>query len=156
MFPDRFKITPASYVLLFNDKNEVLLGLRQNTGYRDGQHVVPSGHMEEGESFSACAVREAKEEANVEINTEDLKLAHVLHRLESDSEEPDAKSRQRLDVFFVARKWTGEINNNEPEKCVELRWFPLNDLPDKLFPYVKFVLGQYQKGIMFSEIGFEN
>jgi len=45
---ERFKITPASYVFLFNDKNEVLLSLRQNTGYRDGQYVIPSGHAEMG------------------------------------------------------------------------------------------------------------
>jgi 8-oxo-dGTP diphosphatase len=156
MFKDRFKITPASYLFLFNDKNEVLLGLRQNTGYRDGQHEVPAGHIEEGESFIHCIVREAKEEANVEVKVEDLKLAHVLHRLEKDEEEPDKNVRQRLDVFYAVKKWAGEINNNEPDKCAYWRWFPLNDLPADIFPYVKFALEQYQKGIMFSETGFEN
>ncbi|HRY63466.1 MAG TPA: NUDIX domain-containing protein [Patescibacteria group bacterium] len=154
MATERFKITPASYVFLFNDKNEVLLSLRQNSGYRDGQYQVPAGHAEEHESFAQCAVREAKEEANVEIKIEDLKLAHVLHRLEGDKEEKDENVRQRLDVFFITRNWAGEINNNEPEKCVHLKWFPLDNLPDNIFPYIKFVLEECEKGIMFSETGF--
>lgn len=156
MAEERFKITPASYLFLINDKNELLLGLRQNTGYRDGQHEVPAGHIEEGESFISCIVREAKEEANVEVKTEDLRLAHILHRLESDEEEPEKNARQRLDVFYIARKWAGEINNNEPDKCAHWCWFSLDNLPDNIFPYVKFALEQYQQGITFSEIGFEN
>ncbi len=153
---ERFKITPASYVFLFNDKNELLLSLRQNSGYRDGEYQVPAGHVEDRESFAQCAVRELQEEANVETKIEDLKLVHVLHRLEGDKEESDKKMRQRLDVFFTAQNWSGEINNNEPHKCVELRWFPLDNLPDNIFPYVRFVLEQYQKGTMFSETGFPN
>ncbi|NMC51696.1 NUDIX domain-containing protein [Candidatus Kuenenbacteria bacterium] len=156
MLEERFKITPASYLFLINDKNELLLGLRQNTGYRDGQHEVPAGHIEAGESFVDCIVREAKEEANVEIKTEDLKIAHILHRLKSDEEEPDKNLRQRLDVFYIAKKWSGEINNNESSKCAYWRWFPLDKLPDNIFPYVKFALEQYQRGVMLSEIGFKN
>ena len=153
---ERFKITPASYLILINNKNEILLSLRQNTGYRDGQYVVPSGHVEEGESFAACMIREAKEEANIDIKSDDLKLAHVLHRKEGDNEEADNLKRQRMDIFFSADKWTGEIKNNEPNKCAHLKWFLLDSPPTNIFPYVKFAIEQSQSGIVFSEYGFEN
>ncbi len=43
-------------------------------------------------------------------------------------------------AFFVAQHWTGEVRINEPEKHGDLQWLPLEDLPEKIFPYVSRVL----------------
>jgi len=63
---------------------------------------------------------------------EDLKVAHVMHR-NSGTEE----NNERVDAFFVAEKWGGKIENRESNKCDDLSWFDLNNLPDNIISYIK-------------------
>ena len=63
----RFRVVPAAYVLLLrpagSGPDEVLLQLRQHTGFMDGHWAcAAAGHVEAGESVLAAAVREAAEE----------------------------------------------------------------------------------------------
>ena len=62
-----------------NNKKQVLLALRKNTGYNDGEYELPGGHVEEGEDLFQAMIREAKEELNIELKREDLKIEHILH-----------------------------------------------------------------------------
>ena len=48
-------------------KTEILLSLRKNTGYRDGEYELPGGHVEEGETEEETALREVFEETNIKI-----------------------------------------------------------------------------------------
>jgi 8-oxo-dGTP diphosphatase len=45
-----------------------------------------------------------------------------------------------LDFFFLAEHWEGEVQNGEPSKCDDLRWFPLTALPRNTIPHVREVL----------------
>ena len=137
----RFKLILSIYLFLVKD-GKVLLLKRANTGYEDGKYSLPAGHADGNESARAATVREANEEAGVDVNLEDLKFAHAMHRLQND---------ERVDFFFVADKWLGEPKNMEPEKCDDLSWFPLNDLPANTIPYIKQALESYQQGIYYSE-----
>ncbi|MEU7833998.1 NUDIX domain-containing protein [Nonomuraea sp. NPDC049129] len=121
--PERFRAIVDVHVMLVRD-GTVLLGKRAGTGYGDGRWHLPSGHLEPGESVVGAAVREAREEVGVTIRPEDLEFAHVMHRA------PD-----RVGLFFVARKWTGEPYNAEPHKCAALAWRPLGQLPDDTIGY---------------------
>ncbi|TDF93738.1 NUDIX domain-containing protein [Paenibacillus piri] len=56
----------------------VLLLKRQNTGFEDGKWSVDAGRMDGGEEVKAAAIREAKEEAGVDI---DLSDGEVLVKL---------------------------------------------------------------------------
>ncbi len=60
----RFRVVPAAYVI-FRRGDEVLLQLRQNTGYRDGYWATAAaGHVEEDESvFAAAAGRRPRSSA---------------------------------------------------------------------------------------------
>ena len=61
-------------------KKEILLQLRQNTGYMDNMYdFACSGHVEKGESFAAALVRETKEEIGIIIKEEDLVFLAVNH-----------------------------------------------------------------------------
>ena len=62
-----------------NNKTEVLLSLRKNTGYRDGEYELPGGHVEANEDLMKAMVREAKEELLIDIKVEDLQIVHILH-----------------------------------------------------------------------------
>ena len=69
-----------------------------------------------------------------------------MHRL-SDEE--------RIDFFLVARQWAGEPVNAEPEKCSEIRWCLLSDLPENTIPYIRKALLNLQAGVWYDEFGWE-
>ncbi len=132
----RFRVVPAAYVLLRRG-GEVLLQLRQGTGYRDGfWAAAAAGHVEPGESVVAAAVREAREELGVEIDPADLRPLTALHR----GEPGGPALEQRVDFFFTATEWVGEAVLLERDKAADLRWFGLDDLPDPVVPHELHVL----------------
>jgi 8-oxo-dGTP diphosphatase len=151
MAKERFKITPASYLVLEKD-NKVLLLRRCNTGFQDGNYGLVSGHLDGGESFKEAMIREAKEEAGIILDINDLDVVHVLHRNEIFN---DIGARERIDVFVKAKKWNGEVKNKEPNKCDDLSWFSLDNIPENTIPYIKHVLENINKNIFYSEFGFD-
>ena len=74
---ERFQTIQAVFVLLRNDKNEILLQQRSGTGYLDGYWDFPSGHVELGESLRDTASRETKEEIDINVAPQDLELIHI-------------------------------------------------------------------------------
>ncbi len=140
----RFKLIPAVYLILRNE-DKVLLLERQNTGYQDGMRSLVAGHLDGGELATQAMIREAKEEAGITIQPEDLKLAYTTHRLSGDIE------NERIDLFFECSHWQGEIQNMEPTKCSDLSWFSMQSLPDNLIAHIKIVLKDISQGNSFSE-----
>lgn len=136
---------PASYLIPIKE-GKILLLRRQNTGFRDGEYSFIAGHVEKGESFTSAVIREAKEEAGITVREENLKTAHVMHRMSDDS--------VRVDVFFTVENWEGEITNREPEKCSDLSWFPMDSLPENTIPYIRNVVNYIQEECYYSEEGW--
>lgn len=144
-------VVPAAYVFLLRGPSrdgagtdgaapEVLLQLRQNTGYMDGHWAAAAaGHVEQGETAYEAARREAAEE----IAIGDLDLEFVTSMQRTQGGEP---IEERIDFFFTARSWSGEPRIVEPEKCVELRWYPLDRLPDPVVPHERQVLDGLRLG----------
>ena len=142
MTKKRFRAIPAVYLLLI--KNEkILLLLRKNTGFEDGNYGLVSGHLEPNETIMQAMVRETKEEAGIDINLNDLELLHVLNRQELDNE--------RIDFFFSATNWKGDIINNEPHKCDGLEWFDLDNLPNNIIDYINQVLKDIKNKKIYRE-----
>ena len=150
---DRFVVVPASYVFLLRDGvtgPEVLLQLRQNTGYMDDHWAAAAaGHVEKGETAYDAARREAVEE----IAVTDLDLAFVTAMQRTRGGEP---IDERIDFFFTARSWSGEPRIVEPHKCAELRWCALDALPDPVVPHERSVLEALRAGTTtaYSTFGF--
>ncbi len=141
----RHKITPSSYFIPFKD-NQVLLLLRQNTGYADGMYSFIAGHTEKNESFTDCVIRETKEEAGIDISREYIEVVHIMQRHQNNDE--------RMDVFFTSKIWKGNITNKEPHKCKELAWFDIDKLPQNILPYIKKVLQNIQNKKFFDEFNY--
>ena|SRR3989344_1106282 len=148
MGKERHQNIPASYLVLIKD-NKVLLQRRFNTGYQDGKYSMVAGHVDKRETFTEAIIRETKEEAGIELKSENLKVAHVMHR-NSGTEE----NNERVDVFFTADKWEGNIENKEPNKCDDLSWFDLDNLPDNIIPYIKRAIDCIKNKIFYSEHGW--
>lgn len=136
---------PVTVHLFFVRENKILLARRLNTGYRDGEYSVPAGHLDGNETVIVAGVREAKEEVGVTIEPGDLSFSSVMHRIEGD---------ERVDFFIQVHKWQGEIVNAEPEKCDDLRWVKVNELPDNIIPYVRCAIMNHLNGVPFDEFGW--
>lgn len=152
MSEQKHKITPASYLILIKD-NKVLLSRRFNTGYEDGNYSMVAGHVDKGETFTDCIIREAEEEAGIILKPEDLKVFHIMNR--NSQQGIEKEENERIDVFFVAEKWDGKIENREIDKCDDLSWFPLDNLPINIIPYVRYIVENYGKDIFYSEFGWK-
>jgi 8-oxo-dGTP diphosphatase len=146
----RFVVVPASYVFLLRDGTlspegggtEVLLQLRQNTGFMDDHWAAAAaGHVEKGETAYDAARREAREE--IGVNDLDLVFATSMQRTRGG--EP---IDERVDFFFTARSWSGTPRIIEPAKCAALEWYPLSALPDPVVPHELHVL----QGIIEGEL----
>lgn len=147
MMKERNKAVPSSYLILLKD-GKILLGRRINTHYYDGWYSVPAGHVEVNELPTEALVREIIEEIGITIDLKDVRLVHMMYRAKHD------ETGQRVDFFFVVEKWSGEITNTEPDKCDDLRWFPIHELPENMMHHVRHALECYQKGIDYSELPF--
>ena len=142
MEKERHKIVPASYLVLIRD-NKILLQRRFNTGYEDGKYSFVAGHVDKGETFTEAIIREVKEEAGITLQMKDLSVVHVMNR--------NIKDNERIDVFFVAEKWTGNPENKEPNKCDDLSWFDLDNTPENIIPYIKEAINYIKNKIIYSE-----
>ena len=137
---------PVTVHMFFLRQNKLLLIRRYQTGYMDGHYSVPAGPLDGNEPVRKAAVREAKEEIGVQIDPGDIDFAGVFHRSEGD---------ERVDFFVQVRRWRGEPFNAEPEKCDELRWTDVNDLPENTIPYIRRAIENFQTGVRFEEFGWE-
>ena len=147
--PARFSLVAAVHLFLMQG-DEVLLLRRYDTGYEDGNYSVIAGHLDGEEQVRAAAIREAREEAGIEIRPEDLEVVGVMHR----RGEPGRAGDERVDFFVAAGAWSGEVANREPHKCDDLSWFRLDALPGNVIPYIGRALENYRRGIWFDSFGW--
>lgn len=142
---ERFKLIPEVFFILVKE-GSILLSRRFQTGYEDGNYGMVAGHAEAHETMREACVREAKEESGVIIDP--LKLEHLLtmHRWCGDHE--------RIGFYFTAKQWDGEIHNAEPERCDDLSWFPLKQLPKNTIPHIQAAINSYLKEEKYCEFGW--
>ena len=120
---------------IFNDKNQLLLGLRKSK-HDNGTWCPPGGHMEFGETYEETAVREAKEETGLIISPENA----IFKGVTNDFYPQEDKHYITLHLF--CRKYQGEPNVMEPDKCEKWRWFDIDNLPQNLMLPLKNFLVQ--------------
>ncbi len=133
--------------MLLRDGEQVLLGLRQGTGYADGEWAtMPSGHLEEGESVIDAGIREALEELGIIVDR--LEVVHVMHHR-------NPGGTARIGFFLLAAEWRGTPVNLEPDKCANIAWFPVTELPVDTNPYARAGIAAAFGGETFSLHGWE-
>ncbi|GAA2706355.1 NUDIX hydrolase [Actinoplanes palleronii] len=122
---------PVDVLLLLRRDDQVLLALRDGTGYADGQWNLPSGKLEFGEDAVAGIIREAYEEIGITLAPAHLRLATTIHHRSS-------AEHARIGLAFAATfdpGAHGEPLNAEPHKCAKIAWFPAGRLPPDTYPY---------------------
>jgi len=131
--------------LFLQKDNQVLLLRRFNTGYEDGNYSVIAGHIDSGEDVYSAMLREAKEEAGIDISRDNLEIIQVMHRKRDD---------ERIDYFFSCETWVGDVRNMEPDKCDEFLWVDIDKLPNNTIDYIRAAVRNYKTGVSFSIFGW--
>ena len=126
---------PISVQLLLENQNKILLMKRKNTGYEDGKYSLPGGHVEANEEIRKALVREAKEEIGININVEDVEFYKVLNRKVSENQE-------YVDFVFKITHWTGDVSNNEKDKCEEIIWADKDQIPENTLDFIPKLLNK--------------
>jgi 8-oxo-dGTP diphosphatase len=111
-------------------EGEVLLGKRgkKAKGPWYGTWALPGGHLEFLERADECIVREIQEELAIHITAQDVELAAVTDDLKPERDE------HYVHVTFFVDIGPQEPKCNEPDMCEEWRWFPVDELPENIFP----------------------
>ena len=94
--------------------------------------LPPGGHIDETEIPEEAAVREAKEETGLDIETIGEKEEALVKRVYSLTmpsfiQLEDIEEHQHIDLIFVARVVGGKIKQNKKETS-GIRWFSLDDM----------------------------
>ncbi len=110
-----------------------------------------AGHVEERETLREAAIREACEEAGLHLSADQIGLTLIMHRFCETSNPPEAPR-----LFRARAKLHRRARHMEPNKCAELRWFDLNDLPVNTIPYIKHALKQIVAGNNYCEYGWSD
>ena len=100
-------IKRVSLVVLF-DGDKVLVGKKPNGFW------IPGGHANSGESSKDAAIRELKEETNLDLSN--LKLFH------------SKISEDKIVDVYVCTDFSGKAE--AADDLQEVQWFEINELPD--------------------------
>jgi 8-oxo-dGTP diphosphatase len=102
---------------------EILFGLRRGA-HGAGTWSLPGGHLDDGETAAACALRELYAELGLEA-------ANPRVVAETEDVFPEGLRYRSL---FVRVDWaSGERQLREPEACTRWDWFAWDDPPQPLF-----------------------
>lgn len=115
-------INVGATVLVFNENNELLLNLRSDFLCWG----IPGGGKELKETLEECAIRELKEETN--INAKDLKFLAVLSGPEYFMKYPNEDEVDCVITLYKVENYSGSLKINDDES-LKLKFFPLDNLP---------------------------
>ncbi len=112
------KTIVGAKVVLFRDDGKTLMLRRSNTApYRPGELDTAGGIVDEGEDFVEAAQREVQEEANLLVESDDIKLVFAESGLRNDT--------PTTWLFFVAKvKDTGVKVSHEHDS---FEWMSLDE-----------------------------
>jgi 8-oxo-dGTP diphosphatase len=111
-------------VFILNDKNQVLFQKRAGSHGAD-TWGVPGGHLEWQESFLENAIRETKEETD--LNVESVEVLGVTNDIFKEEQ------KHYVTIYMKVTKWNGEPKIMELDRCLEIKWFDLDKLPKPMF-----------------------
>ena len=128
-------ILVGAAVLIFNQKDELLLGLRPDN------HCwgIPGGGMEPGELLEETARRESREETGLEVGA--LDLFGVFSGPTLFYEYPNGDQVYNVTVVYQTHDFQGRLLDCSAE-VDEQRFFALDQLPENLSPPIRPVLEQ--------------
>ena len=99
----------------------ILIGIRKGS-HGAGKWALPGGHLEVGESWAACAIRETEEETNLNID----RVSNIT--VTNDPNMDNGKHYVTIFMKGIVKDDSNILNNNEPNKCEEWKWVLWKDV----------------------------
>ena len=130
-------------IIIVNDDGRVLIGKRK--GSHAQFHSIPGGWYELGETFEEGAVREVKEETNLEIT--DPKVIAVTNNLETFKSE----GIHSISIVLLATQFSGGLKVMEPQKCEGWIWTDPRSLPMPHFDASQRAIACYLENIFYKK-----
>ena len=130
-------------VIIVNENKEILLV--QHRKANRYYWVLPGGRIEYGEDFATCAVRELKEETNL-----DIKFGKVVFLSEAIA--PD-RSRHIINIYATAKVTGGELLLGNEPMLADVAYKPIIELEKiTLYPPVADkIIKAYNEGFKTLE-----
>lgn len=125
-------------VIIVRD-GKVLLGERLSS-HGAGTLMIPGGHVEFGETFEVCAMREAKEECGLE-SFEVKGLVSVSNDIVYD--------KHFVSIGMLLESKEGEPFDAEPGKSTNWKWYDPRQLPENIFLPSRRVLQNWLEGKVY-------
>lgn len=98
-------------------KDNKILMVQENKASKKGKWNMPAGKLEDTESVIDAAIRETKEETNI-----DIKIKGLIAIQETISE-----MGQLIILYFMGEYVSGEIKYNE-EEIADVKWMTLDEI----------------------------
>lgn len=109
--------------IIVNENGQILL---QSRADRD-KWGLPGGCQELGERFQDTIIREVKEEANLDVNEEDLELLDIVSGVTRRNDYPNGDVVINNTALYCIKKYSGELKWDTESK--EMKFFNLDNLP---------------------------
>lgn len=134
----RALLTVGAWILVINDKEEVLMQLRTDFNSWD----FPGGTMELEETIEETAKRELKEETNLDMD--EIKIIDVFSGKDTYRKYPNGDELYAVSILCEIRKFHGELSINDGESKM-LKWFKKDEIPENLSPVAKKYINRIRK-----------
>ena len=87
-----------------------------------------------------------REETGLTISDENIAFKSIVQH----------KDERWERIYFIIQvvDINEEPQNREPEKCEDMQWFPLNNLPQNITPQVQIALDAIQNQEHYQEFGY--
>lgn len=99
--------------IILNDKKEILL-VHQNAGHWG----LPKGHIEEGETEVQTAIREVKEETNIDVEVNTNYRYSMIYSPKEDVEKEV--------IYFIAKNISNSCKPQH-EEVQDIKWLDINN-----------------------------
>ena len=130
-------------IIILSRDGRVLIKKRK--GSLAPYYSIPGGNLEVGETFEAGAKREVKEETNLDI--EQPEVIAVTNNLRTFREE----GTHYISIILLAKNFSGELKNLEPDKCEELLWVDPQELPQPHFDASEMGIKCYLENVCYKK-----
>lgn len=132
-------ILVGAVVLVINEHGYVLLQQRTEPY---GKWGLPGGLMELGESPEETACREVYEETGIKVKN--LRLINVFSGANYFTKLANGDEFQSVTTAYYTDEYDGDFVMNK-EEAVQLKFFPVTELPDYIVGSHKKMIFEYMK-----------
>lgn len=128
--------------------SKILLGLRNEDASKadsemhgEGTWTMPGGKLDYGETFEQAAIREVKEETNLNVHEIEVFCVQNDHN----------EFAHFVTIGLLATDYDGEVCTMEPDEITTWKWFSFDEIPSNLFLPSKKCIEKYLEGIFYKK-----